>query len=120
VHQRHDDLGGHAGDELHVAWIREDVVHEQRLFARNRGPDEPFPEPQPPRRFAIGVADRVGDFQFATTFVEQVDGKRFERDQPRDQPRNLLQELVELENRRDLSSQVEKRCNDLMFGAGGR
>ena len=43
--------------------------------------------------------------------VEQVDGERLELGQPRNQLRDLWQQLVEIEDRRDLASQLEKRDN---------
>ncbi len=121
MQQRHDDLRRHAGHELDVARIGREVVDEERLLAGDRGADQPLPELQPKRFGAVGIADGVGDLQLAAALVEEVDGERFERDQAADEDRNLREEVVEIENRGDLASEIEKRLDDLVLdGSGGR
>ena len=107
VHQRHDDLRCHAGHEFDVARVGREVVDEERLLRRHGGADQPLPELQPERFVAVRIADGVLDLQLVAAIVEQVDGKRFERDQAADENRNLGKEVVQLENRGDLAPEVE-------------
>ena len=51
--------------------------------------------------------------------VEQVHGERLELRQPRDELRNLLQQLVEVEHRRDFASELEERDDELADVRGG-
>ena len=51
--------------------------------------------------------------QLAAPLVEQIDGERFELDQPRDESRDLLEEIVEIEDAGDLPAQVEERRDEL-------
>ena len=48
--------------------------------------------------------------------VEQVNGKGLERDEATDQARNLRQQLVEIQNRRDLTAEIEERGDDIVLG----
>ena len=57
----------------------------------------------------LRVADRVGDAQVAAPLVEQVDRERVERRQPRDELRDLLEQLVEVEDGRDFPTELEER-----------
>ena len=59
------------------------------------------------------------DAQLAAPLVEQVHGERVELDEPADQPGNLPQQLVEIEDRRDLPSEVEERGDELLFAGRG-
>ena len=76
----------------------------------------------------LGVADRVGNPEVAAAFVEQVDGERVERRQPGDELRDLLEELVEIENGRHLTAELEQRQEQrgrlldsgMRVGLGGR
>ena len=66
----------------------------------------------------LGIADRVGDAQLLPLLVEQVDRKRAEARQPRDELRNLGQQLLEVEHRRHLAPELEQGRQQL--GVGGR
>ena len=121
VQQRHDDLRCHAGHELDVARIGREVVDEQRLLAGDTAaPTRPCPSFSRSGSSRVGIADGVGGLQLAAAFVEQVDGKRFERDQAADEARNLGEELVEIEDRGDLAAQIEQRRDDIVLDGGGR
>ncbi len=121
VQQRHDDLGVHARHELDVARIGRQVVDEQRLLAGDRRADEAVPRASAAGSVGVGarrVADRVRRTQLAAPLVEQVHGERLERDQPADQSRDLLQQLVEIEDAGDLAAEVEQRGDELASPAG--
>src|SRR6185369_15581561 len=73
------------------------------------------------------ITDGIGDGQLVALRVEQVDRKRLEVRQLRDELRDLLQELLEIENRRDFAAQRKKRgqrldsaCADIRFRCSGR
>ena len=68
----------------------------------------------------VRVADRVGDRQLLAARIEQVDGERLELREPRDELRDLVQQLVEIEDRRDLASELEQRDDELADVAAGR
>ena len=51
--------------------------------------------------------------ELAALLVEQVDGERVELDQPADQLGNALQQLVEIDDGRDLPAQVEQGQQDV-------
>ena len=120
VPERHHHLGSHAGHELDVARIGRDVVHEQRCFAGDRGADQTDPRTQPDRLFRFRVPDGVRQPQLPPPFVEQVHRERLERDQPADQLRDLTQQLVEIENRRNLAAEVEEGGDELALARGGK
>ena len=92
-----------------------EVVDEQRMFARDRRTDQAGAELQPHRLARIRIADRICRAQFAAALVEQIDGERFERDQPADQARDLVQQIIEIENTGDLPSEVEQRREELVL-----
>ena len=80
-------------------------------------PTSPCAELEPDAAVAIRDSrPSSADAQLAAPLVEQVDRKRFERNQPADQPRNLLQQIVEIEHGRDLAAQVEERGDELVLG----
>ena len=108
------------GHELDVARIRCEIVDEQRLLAGDRGADETLTELQAQRFVVVRIADRVGHPQLAAPLVEQVDGERLERDQPADEDGNLREQLVEIEDRRDLAAQIEQRRDHLVLDGGRR
>ena len=112
--QRHDELGVRAGHRLDVARIGVDVVDENRLPFGDRGADQPLADLHAQRPHdVVGVADGVGDRQLLAARVEQVDGERLELGDARDQLRDLLQQLVEVEDGRDLATQLEERDHQL-------
>ena len=108
--QRHDQLRVRAGHRLDVARIGVDVVDENRLPFGDRRADQAVADLQPQRpRDIFRIADRVGDRQLLAVRIEQVDGKRLELRQPRDELRDLVQQLVEVEHRRDFAAKREQR-----------
>jgi hypothetical protein len=112
--QRDDELGLRAGHRLAVARIGMDVVDQQRLPFGDGGADQPLPDLHPQRPHDIvRIADRVGDRELFGARVEEIDGERLELGDARDQLRDLLQQLVEIEHRRDLSPQLEQGDDQL-------
>ena len=67
----------------------------------------------------LRIADGVGDAQLAAPLVEQIDREHRERRQPRDELRDLLEQLVEVEDGRDFAAQLEERRQQLGVGAAG-
>ena len=65
---------------------------------------------------AVGIADGVGDAQLLALLVEQVDGEGAETGQPGDELRNLGEQLLEVEHRRDFASELEQRGQQLGVG----
>ena len=116
MQQRHDDLGVHPGHDLDIARIGLHVVDEHRLLGRHGGAHQPAAGLQAHRVLGLGIADRVCRPQLPAALVEQVDRKRLERNQASDQAGNLLKEIVEVQHRRDLATQVEERREKLLFG----
>jgi len=55
------------------------------------------------------IADRVRDRQLVALRIEQVDGKRLELRDARDELGDLLEQLVEVEHGRDFPSEREER-----------
>src|SRR6185436_9219389 len=54
----------------------------------------------------------------APSFIEEVDGECLERNEPADEPRNLVQEIVGIEHRGDLATKVEQGRKELLLGRG--
>ena len=72
-------------------------------------------------RLRLRDSRRNTQTQLAPALVEQVDGERVEGDEAPDQLRDLLQQLVEVENGGDLAAKIEEGRDELMFAdAGGR
>ncbi len=118
--QRHHDLGRHARHELDESRIGREIVDEQRLLAHDRRADEALAQLQADLIRVRRVADRVRHFQLTAALVEQVHRKRVERNQSADQARNLRQQIVEIEDGRDLAAQVEQGRDDVVLvGVGG-
>ena len=118
--QRHDELGVRAGHRFDVARIVVHVVDEDRLAFGDRGADQALPDLDPQRAgHLLRIADRVRDRQLLALRIEQVHGERLKLRQPRDELRDLLQQLVEIEHRRDLASQLEQRDHELADVACG-
>ncbi len=112
--ERHDELRPRSGHRLHVPRIGVDVVDENRLAFGDGGADQPVPDlqPQPPHDI-VRIADGVGDRQLLAARIEQVDGERLELGDARDELRNLVQQLVEIEDGGDLAPQLEERDDEL-------
>ena len=120
--QRHDKLGIGTGDGFDVSRIGVDVVHEQRQAFGHRRAHEPlsyFYSKGPDH--IVRVADGVGDGQLLTAGIEQVDGECLKLGDARDELRDLLQQLVQIEHRRDFATQLEERDHELpdVRGSGG-
>jgi len=64
------------------------------------------------------VADGVRDAQFLSALVEEVHREGVEGGEPRDELRNLREQFIEVEHRRDLTSQLEQRMKK--FPVSGR
>ena len=84
----------------------------QRLLRVDHPADDAFRETQR-EAGRVGIAHGVADAQLAALLVEQIHGERVERNQPADQLRNALQQLVEVDDRGDLAAQVEQSQQDL-------
>ena len=118
--QRDDELGVRAGHRFDVARIRVDVVHEQRLPFLHGGADEAVPDLHAQRaRDVVRVADRIRDRQLVALGVEQIHRERLKLGQPGDELRDLLQQIVEVEHRRDFAPEREERRQGF-GGADGR
>ncbi len=115
VQQRHHQLRLHAGNELDVAGIDGHVVHDQRLLARDRRAHQADARGQPDRTLGLRITDGIRQPQLPAALLEQVHGERVERDQSPDQLGDLPQQLVEVENGRDLPAKVEKSGDELAF-----
>ena len=108
--QRHDELGVRAGHRLDVPRIGVHVVDEDRLPFGDRGADQALADLHPQRACDfVRIADRVRDRQLVALGIEQVDRERLELREPRDELRDLVQQLVEIEDGRDLASELEER-----------
>ena len=68
----------------------------------------------------VRIADGVANAQVVALFVEQVHGERVELNQPADELGNLLQQLVDVDDGRDLPAQIEQRQQDVSLAAGLR
>ncbi len=115
---RDDELRVRAGHRFDVARVAVHVVDEDRLPLGDGGADHPLAHFQPERaRDVFRIADRVRDGQLVALRIEQVHREGLELREARDQLRDLLQQLVEIEHRRDLAAEREERRE--LFGRGG-
>ncbi len=92
--ERNDQLRVRSRNGFDVPRVGVDVVDQDRLPLGDRGAHE---QPEGPRHL-FRVADRIGHAQLLQPRIEQVDRKRLKLRQPRDQLRNLAQQLVEIED----------------------
>ena len=107
--QRHGNLRPHVGHRPDVPRVGQHVVDHQRPAFGHHGAHDALADRQPERPLDIvGVADGVGDAQILALLVEQPHGKGLEGRQARDELGNLLEQLVEVENRGDLATQLEQ------------
>jgi hypothetical protein len=112
--ERHDELRPGARHRIDVARVGLHVVDDQRPPFKDGGAHQPLPHLEPQlARHVLGIADRIGDLQFLGAGVEEVHGKRVESDQSRNELRNLVQQLLDVEHRRDFPPEIEQRANDL-------
>jgi hypothetical protein len=117
--QRNHELGAGSRDRFHVARVVPHVVDDHGRCLSDGGPDERFTGLQPQRvGNRVGVADRVRNPQLAALLGEEVHGERVELDETRDELWDLVQQFVEIEDRRHLAAKVEKRCQQGAFGGG--
>ena len=63
----------------------------------------------------VRIADGIGDAS-SCLVVEQVDRERAEARESRNELRNLREQIVEVEHRRDLTSELEQRREQLGVG----
>ena len=92
------------------------VVHEDRLLFGDGRADDALADFETEARHEVGrIALGVRDAQFLPALVEHVDGKHRERRQPRDQPWNAAQQLVDVEHGRDLAAELEQCRDDLLI-----
>jgi hypothetical protein len=116
--QRHDELGPRPGNDVDVARIGLDVVHEDRMAGRDRGADQALAHFHAQRARHFGwIADRVRDREFVALGIEQVDRKCLKVRQLLDELRDLLQQLFEVEDGRHLAPERKERRQRL-DGAG--
>ena len=97
--ERHDQLGEGAGYGFDIPGILTDVVDEQRR-ACGHGRAHQAPANLHVQRAGdlVGIANGIGDRQFVMRGIEQVDRKRVELRDTRDQLRDFGQQLVDIEH----------------------
>ena len=112
-------LRQHVAQPSTVPGFLPDVVHQDGTPFLDGSPDDTFSDLQPAGgRNALRIPDRVRDLEFLSNVVEQIHRERTERGQPRDQLRNFRQELIEIENGRDLAPQFEQGGEQLRVRDG--
>ena len=117
--ERHGDLRAHLRHRADVSRVGQHVVDDQRPAFGDDRADDALADRQPERPLdVLRIADGVRDAQVLALLVEQPDGKGLERRQARDQLRNLLEQLVEVQDRGDLAAELEQR--DEQLGGVGR
>ena len=90
------------------------VVDEERPAFGDGGADDALADAQAEVLLdVLGVADGVGDVQVLVFLVQQPDRERLERREPRDELRHLLEQLVQIQDRRDLAAQLEQGDEEL-------
>ena len=124
--ERHDQLRPHARRCCPTyAVVRLHVVDEQRPALGDGGADDALADAQPEGLLhVLRVADGVGDAQIVRFSSSSQTAERLERRQARDELRDLLEQLVEVEDRGDLAAQLEQRdeqfCGFADRRSGGR
>ena len=120
--QRHDELGERSRNRFDVSRIGAHVVDHDRLAFGDGGADQAVPHFHAKRAPELfGIADRVGDRELAAPRIEQVDRERLKLRDPRDELRDLLQQLRQIEHGRDLASQLEQGDDEFAdVGCGWR
>ena len=107
--ERHDELRVRARHGFDVSWIGADVVDEKRLSFGDRGAHQAVSHLHAERaRDVRGVSYRVGDGELAAVRIEQIDGEGLKLGEPGDELWNLVQQLVEVQHRRDLAPEREQ------------
>ncbi len=112
--QRHDQLRLRPGYGLQVSRVGVDVVHQYRFAFSHGGAHQALADLDAQRaRDVIGIADGVRDRQPFAPRIEEVDRKRLEFRDPRDEERDLVEQLVEIEHGCDLATELEERDHEL-------
>ena len=108
--QRDHELGVRARNGLDIPGIAVDVIHQDRLAVGNGCSDQAMPHLDAKRaRNLVRITDGVRDGQLVPLGVQQVDRKGLKLGQAGDQLRNLLEQFVQIEDRRHLAPEREKR-----------
>ena len=115
------------GHGFHVPRVVVHVVDEQRMARFDGRADQALPHFHAQRARRLGrIADRVRDGELVALGIEQIDGERLKMRDPRDELGDLRQQLLEVEDRRDLASERKQRrqrldgaCADVGFRCGG-
>ena len=120
VPERHDELRVHSRDQAEIPRILMDVVHQDGPLLRHRGTDDALADLEAEVQHHVErIAFGVRDLQLLPLVVEHVDGEHRERRQPGDEPRNALQQLVDVEHRRHFAPELEQRGDKfLILGSG--
>ncbi len=111
--QRHHQFGLRPGDCFDVPRIARHVIDDDRLAFEDRGAHKPVSKLQSKVVRGFRVPHGIRQHQFARFFIEQVRGKRLEVGQPRDEHRDLVQQLVKVQHGRNFAAQLEEREHDL-------
>jgi hypothetical protein len=112
MHERHGDRRLHPRHHRDVARVRLDIADHDRLLARNDPADDALVRHQR-EVLQRRIADRVGDGERVVALVQEIHGERVELEEPANEIRNPLQEFVEFDDRRELTSEIEEREQDL-------
>ena len=116
--KRHDQLRLRSGHGVVIARVGAHVVDENRLSFGDRRADETVADRHPERaRRLLRIADGIRDRELVLLRIQQIDGERLELGEPGDELRDLLQQLLEVKDRRDLASEREER-RQLVGGSG--
>jgi hypothetical protein len=113
VDQRHRERGVHARHDADVAGIGGDVTDDERLLRRHDASEHPVRQAELSARRVLRISNRVAELEHLTLFADEIDRKGVERNQPSDQFRDARQQLVELDDRRDLPAEIEQRQQDV-------
>ena len=94
-----------------------DVVDEDRPPLLDRRADDALADLEAKRLGdVLRITDGVRDVQLLPRLVEQIHRERAEPREPRDELRDLFEEIREVEHRRDLAPELEQRRQQ--FGVG--
>ena len=106
---RDGELREHVTKRPDVTRFLADVVDEDRPALLHRRTDHALTEAETDRPCnLLGIANRVRDAELLPFVLEEVDRKRREAGQARDELRNLGEQLIEVEDGRYLTSELEK------------
>ena len=123
--QRHHQLRTDAGYDAHIALVLQHVVHQDRLADGDGCADQTLAhfDPQRPPHL-LRVADGVRQPQVFALLIEQINGEGLEGRQARDELRDLLEQLLQVEDGRDFPTELEQSQQQARrfpeLGLGGR